>query len=161
MFGQAQLGGGGEQHVGETARVQIPQGVDHRLLEPGGLVAGGGVGNIVAPILQVHPVGEEQIGHNAGIVDKGGEADDEQIGGAFDGVAQAEGWGEAVDRVGVVEQEHTDIAAADALRQASEIIQRRGGGGGWHAVPRCRGVKDDAAGGADAADKPVKGGGGL
>ena len=66
-----------------------------------------------------------------------------------------------MNRVGVVEQEHTDIAAADALRQPGEIVQRRGGGGGWHAVPRRRGVKGNAAGNADAADKPVKGGGGL
>ena len=131
------------------------------MLETGGLVAGGGVGDIAAPILQVDAVGEEQVGHNVGIVDKGGEAGDEQIGGAFDGVAQSDGWGQAVNRVGVVQQEHTDVAAADPLGQAGEIVQRRGDGGGWHVVPRAWGVKDDAAGGADAAGEPVKGGGGL
>ena len=139
--GQLQVAGGGQQHIGETAGVQVPQGIDHRLLEACRLVARGGLGDIVAPVLQVHPVGEEQVGQGGGIVDEGRETDDEQVLGALDGVAQSHGCGEAVHRVGVVHQEHADVAAADAGGEALEIVDGRGVAGGGDAVPRGRRVQ--------------------
>ena len=77
-----------EEYVREAPGVQVVQRVDHRLLKADHLVAGPRFGDIVSPILQVDPVGQDQVGQAAGVVEERREADYDQVVGLGDGVIQ-------------------------------------------------------------------------
>ena len=99
------------------------QRIHDRLLVAHHLVTRPRLRNIVAPIFQVHPVGENQVGHDTGFIDERGEADNKQVVGILQSAPHLQGIGEAKHRVGVVQQQEPGFPALDVLGGLGPVVQ--------------------------------------
>ena len=157
----AQLLGHVQKKVREAPGVQIMERVDHRLLEPDDFVARTRLRDVGAPVLEIHPVGQDQVRHDAGLVQEGREADDEQVAGTGDGVLQSEGGGQAVDRVRLMQQQQLGGAGPQAIDFGSPLGQGGRFSGRRRLIQGAVGIEPDATLGAHASHQVVEGVDGL